>query len=152
MPWFRVSGWKKHPRYRNSNSNSHRDSNSTQYLKQQPLPLLSPADPGPRNKTLSKHLSRKTTLGVGQLLLALFGTVLIFYVPMAFACRGDSSIAFITVSAKRNENTEYGSRPGMPRHVRGMWLLSVYPVEPGFLGVVRACIQQSPREMGWEHS
>ena len=45
-------------------------------------------------------MSRKAALGAGQLLLALCGTVLIVYVPIAFACRGDASIAIITVRAK----------------------------------------------------
>lgn len=72
---------------------------------------------------LSQHLSRKATLGVAQLLLALCGTVLIFYVPIAFACRGTTSIAFITVSAKyNNDSTVQQIVVDRDNHVPGMRL------------------------------
>ncbi|CAN0350961.1 unnamed protein product [Ectocarpus sp. 6 AP-2014] len=70
-------------------------------------------DPGPRNKLLERHLSRKTALGVTQLVLALFGTFLIFYVPFAYACRGDSSIALVTTGIVLTSISQYLDSGGM---------------------------------------
>ncbi|CAN0105085.1 unnamed protein product, partial [Ectocarpus sp. 4 AP-2014] len=70
-------------------------------------------DPGPRNKLLERHLSRKTALGVTQLVLALSGTFLIFYVPFVYACRGDSSIALVTTGVVLTSISQYLDSGGM---------------------------------------
>lgn len=46
---------------------------------------------------MEKHLSRKTALGVAQLVLGLCGTVLLLYIPVAVACKEGTPIAVIMV-------------------------------------------------------
>lgn len=72
---------------------------------------LSHADPGPRNKLLERHLSRKAALGAVQLVLGVCGTVLLFYVPIAVACGESSSIALVTVSPKKQDLPMISSLP-----------------------------------------
>lgn len=56
-----------------------------------------PADPGPRKMLLEKYLTRKSILGAVQLLLAVFGVVLLFCVPLIIHC--EKTMAMIIVRA-----------------------------------------------------
>ncbi|CAM9364963.1 unnamed protein product [Scytosiphon promiscuus] len=69
-------------------------------------------DPGPRNKMLQRHFARKTWLGVAQLVLAICGTVLAFYVPLAFGCKGNS-VAIVTGGLVLTVISQYLDSGGM---------------------------------------
>lgn len=62
------------------------------------IALFAPlADPGPRKNLLEKHLTRKSILGAVQLLLAVFGVLLLVYIPVIIHC--EKTMAMIIVRA-----------------------------------------------------